>query len=242
MQSLLADQLKLTHNVVAILFSDSKPEDAHQLGEGKWGCAMALYVLTMKQGKCVAFDRTSYGCVGAGVGLCLGDTYTPAREFMENLLADEEGYFKSRELVDDFMDNFGYVDVPEKNVIFKPLIDVDPAVEEPVLVSFPVNADQLSALAALINFRRRGNDHVAAPFGAGCQSVCVIPYNESLKEQPRGIIGNIDLAARKVLPADILTFTVPYKTYLEMEEDVPLSFLSKKVWDPIRKRLDRSDR
>ncbi len=239
MQSNLVKQLKLKYHPVAILFSDSKPDEVMQFREGKWGCAMALYNVVMKLGKTAAFDRKTYGCFGGGVGLCLGDfTYTDNRDFMVNLLSDREGYFKTHELVEDFLDNFPYIDIPEKYVIFKPLEKIDPDTEQPSLISFPVNADQLSALCALINFGRKGNEHVTAPFGSGCQSVCALPYNEIDKEQPRAIIGNLDLSSRKILPGDILTFTVPFKTFLEMEEDVPESFFHKETWEKIVGRLE----
>jgi len=238
MHSQIAEELKMKYHPVAILFTDDKPQEARQLREGQWGCAMALYANVIRKGVTAAFDKKTYGCVGAGVGLCLGDTYKPNREFMENLLCNEEAYLKTRELVRDFMDSFSYVDIPSQYVIFKPLEQIDPEEERPELVSFPVNADQLSALAALINFRRSGNDHVAAPFGAGCQSVCVLPYNESKKKMPKAVIGNLDLSSRKVLPAEILTFTVPFQTFLEMEEDVPVSFLRRETWGKIVKRID----
>ena len=100
---------------------------------------MALYSLTMKKGVTVAFDRTTNGCIGGGVGLCLGDTYKPNREFMENLLSEEEGYFKTRSLVREFLDDFPYVDIPQNYVVFKPLDQIDENRENPVLVSIPAN-------------------------------------------------------------------------------------------------------
>jgi len=238
MNSLIVKELKLKYHPVAILFRDEKPEGVVQFKEDKWGCAMALYKSVITRGRTAAFDRKTYGCIGAGVGLCLGDTYKPNREFMENLLANEEGYFKSRELVRDFMDNFRYIDIPYKYVVFKPLEQVDPESDKPDLISFPANPDQISALAVLLNFRRIGNDHVATPFGAGCQSICVLPYNEIGREHPRGIIGNMDLSSRKILPPEILTFTVPFETFLDMEEDLPNSFVRKGVWLKIAERIN----
>ena len=237
MQSALIDELKLQYRPLAVLFTDHKPESALQLREGKWGCVMALYCVAMKKGKTVAFDRRSYGCIGAGVGLCLGNSYEDNRDFMQKLLADDEGYFANRGLVREFMDTFNYVDTPHHFVVFKPLEQIDLKRERPALISIPVNPDQLSALATLIKFRRPGCEHVAAPFCAGCQSVCVMPYTESSKEYPRAIIGNLDPSSRKILPADILTFTVPLNTFLEMQDDAPRSFLHKKVWEPIARRM-----
>lgn len=240
MHSQLATELRLRFHPVAILFSDAKPDGALQLAEGQWGCVMAHYAAVIKKGKTAVFDRQTFGCIGAGVGLCLGNSYEPSREFMKNLLADQEGHMRDHELVEEFMDSFDYVDIPNRYVVFRPLEDIEPAVEAPALVSFPVNADQLSALAYLIKFRRPGLEHTIAPFGAGCQSVCVLPYNESGKQYPRAVIGNLDPSSRKLFPADLLTFTVPFATYLDLEDDLPHSFLRKEVWHPIANRLTAS--
>ena len=162
MKSLIAAELKLSYHPVAILFSNDRPEEARRFQEGKWGCVMAMYNLAMSKGETAVFDRKSYGCIGGGVGLCLGNTYKDNRGFMLHLLADEEGFFKDQGLVEDFLDNFDYVDIDYKYVVFKPLAMVDEAIEQPTLVSFPANADQLAALSALISFRRPGIDHVTA--------------------------------------------------------------------------------
>ncbi|MEZ5357263.1 MAG: DUF169 domain-containing protein [Candidatus Zixiibacteriota bacterium] len=237
MKSIIVQELKMAYHPVAISFTDEKPAEANQIREGKWGCVMALYTNVIKRGKPAVFDRKTYGCIGGGVGLCLGDTYAPNREFMLKLLADDEKYFKNRELTADFVDNFPFVDIPHEFVVFAPLEQIDSEVDQPALVSFPVNADQLGALTVLVNYRRPGNEHVAAPFCAGCQSVCVLPYNERKNQYPRGIIGNLDLSSRKILPKDILTFTVPFETFLEMEEDAPDCFFKTDTWEKIAARL-----
>ena len=95
MQSQIAKELKMKYHPVAILFTDDKPEQARQLREDRWGCTMALYANVMRKGATAAFDRNTYGCFGGGVGLCLGDTYKPNREFMLKLLADDEAYLNS---------------------------------------------------------------------------------------------------------------------------------------------------
>jgi uncharacterized protein (DUF169 family) len=242
MKSRLITELQLQYHPVAVIFSDTRPAEARQIRENHWGCVMGLYALVIKRGITAVFDRRTYGCIGAGVGLCFGNTYRDNREWMINLLAREERYFKTEELVAEFMDEFPYVDLPRRYVVFKPLPDVDPTTEEPALISIPANADQLSALAALINFRRHGNNHITAPFAAGCQSVCVMPCRESRREYPRAVIGNLDLSSRKILPVEILTFTIPFRTFLEMEEDVPASFLRIKPWTTLVKRQTKNRR
>jgi len=74
------------------------------------------------------------------------------------------------------------------------------------------------------------------PFGAGCHSVCILAYREAEAEKPRAIIGLIDISAGKHVNKDILSFTVPYKMFLEMESNVEGSFLECEEWHQIRKR------
>jgi hypothetical protein len=88
----------------------------------------------------------------------------------------------------------------------------------------------------LANYSRESNENVIAPFGAGCHSVCILAYREAESEKPRAIIGLTDISARKQVDKDILSFTVPYKMFLEMESDVDGSFLECEEWLKIRER------
>lgn len=238
MESTIVKELRFRYNPVAILFTDTKPTEARRFREKKWGCVVAMYNIVAKLGKRAVFDAGTYGCIGGGVGLCFGDApYRDNRDFIVNLLHKDERYFKTRDLAEDFVDNFPYIDRPEKYVVFEPLAEVDESAGEPALVSFPCNPDQLAALGTLLQYRRQGIEHVAAPWGSGCQSIVVLPLNEAGKEYPRGIIGNLDSSQRRILPAEIMTFTVPYRTFLEMEEDAEGSFLRTPGWEVIGKRL-----
>jgi hypothetical protein len=50
-------------------------------------------------------------------------------------------------------------------------------------------------------------------------------------------IGMTDPSARKVLPADIMSFSIPFKRFLEMEENADKSFFHTGTWQTICKRL-----
>ncbi|MGQ9525010.1 MAG: DUF169 domain-containing protein, partial [Armatimonadota bacterium] len=63
------------------------------------------------------------------------------------------------------------------------------------------------------------------------------PYNESLRDQPRAVVGITDVSARPHVPPGILTFTVPYAMFLEMEQNVPGSFLEKHAWQRVAARI-----
>lgn len=59
---------------VAVLFSNERPEKARQFKEGKWGCAMFM-VGAATRGATAVFDRKTFGCPCAGVGLGFGNEY-----------------------------------------------------------------------------------------------------------------------------------------------------------------------
>ena len=75
-----------------------------------------------------------------------------------------------------------------------------------------------------------------APFGSGCQQVGILAYKETEAENPRAVIGLTDITVRKLFDKDILSFTVPYKMYLEMESYVEDSFLKGREWQDILSR------
>ena len=145
-----------------------------------------------------------------------------------------EGLVKSPELAKVFVNSMPLVDIPDRYVVFKPLSSVDEQKEQPQVVIFPVNADQLSALVSLANYNRGTLDAVIIQPVAGCQSIGILAYKEAGNHAPRAVIGLTDIAARTytapTLGHDILTFSVPLNMFREMESNVHGSFLEKETW------------
>ena len=88
----------------------------------------------------------------------------------------------------------------------------------------------------MANYGKTGGENVFSPWGAGCHSICLIPLNEGKSENSRAVIGMLDISARKQVDKDILSFSLPYKMFLEMEENVEESFLTKDVWLKVKER------
>jgi uncharacterized protein (DUF169 family) len=249
MKSRIAESIKLGGHPVAVILSDNKPVDGIQFRENIWGCVASMLSASASKGKTAFFDRKTYGCVGGGVGLGFGNTYEgfPIEHLLSNgqkesvdgtrrtrKLAEGEHYIKTPELAKKFVDCLPMRDVKEEFVIFKPLELVEEE-EKPESVVFFVNPDQLSALVVLSNYGRESRDNVIAPWCAACQSI-LFSYKEGEKEVPRAIIGFFDLAARKHVGKNILSFTIPYKMFLEMEGEVDGSFLDLEEWKELRER------
>lgn len=248
MESRLAKDLHLTSKPVAIILTNEKPEGALQFQAGRWGCVMAM-LRAASGGKTAVFDRETVGCGGGGVGLGFGNAFhtsqagnTGGIEYFLSTgrgegYSEGEGYRKTPELAAGFVSNLPIIDLPYTYRVFKPLEQVDPAKEQPCLVAFYVNPDQLCGLVVMANYDRPDLYNVTIPHCSGCQGVFLIPYHETQSENPRAVAGMMDPSARPFIEPGQVTFTISYKRFLEMEANIPGSFLTRSTWSKINDRL-----
>ena len=253
MQSKLVDQLRFKLLPVAIYFTDTKPDGAAQFEPHKRGCVATMLVAAAK-GKTAVFDEDTYGCPGGGVGLCFGDAFTKNSHPTDCLLStgDEalaatgqtapfslgrgERFFASPELVQKWRSAFPYVDAPQKYVVFRPLSEVE-ADEPPDLVMLFANPDQLSTLVIMAGFNRGCGLNAIAPFAAACQSI-VWAYPQMAKDEPQAVIGFFDISQRQSVPKELLSFTVPFSMFLEMDNSADEGCLTTHSWEKIAGRFD----
>jgi uncharacterized protein (DUF169 family) len=246
MESRLAQAVALGSSPIAVILTDEKPEGASQFKEGSRGCVGASMVAVAK-GKTAAFDRRSYGCPGGGVGLGFGNCYEQRGFPIEKLLssgdpeagagtplAEGERFFRTPETVREWLSHVPMTEFPTEYVVMKPLEQVTEA-DNPELVTFLVNADQLSALIVMTGFSRGDAEPPIAPFGGACQST-LFAYAEARREAPRGVLGFFDIAQRRRVSRELLSYTVPWSLFLQMEAGVSDSFLELGVWRELRKR------
>ena len=160
-------------------------------------------------------------------------------DFAETFLRGER-FMKSPEQVEKFLQLLPIQDIPNIYVVFKPLSSLESA-EKPVVISFLANAHQLSALTTLWYYEAGGLDNVIIAKGAGCHQVGIHAYREAASEHPRAVVGLTDLFARKSvrkqLGDDVMTFTVPFRMFKEMEENVEGSFLQEETWKTLAKTI-----
>jgi len=152
--------------------------------------------------------------------------------FVDEFLQGER-YRKGPREVADFVEALPIQDIPATYVVMKPLSHVSEE-EVPKVVTFLANAEQLSALVVLANYGRQSIDAVRIPFAAGCQSVGLLPLEEENQAHPRAVVGLTDISARahvrKLLGRDLLTFSMPWSLYQEMEANVEGSFFDRPTW------------
>lgn len=255
MPSRLAAALNLAHPPVAILWTDQKPDDAVQFSPGRWGCVMASFATVAQKGRPAVFDRASYGCFGGGVGLGFGNCYEQFPGGVDGFcafLADGNGeakadlcpptmrhhfvhgerYRASADVVRRWVADLPTVDVPSSFVVFKRLDDLA-AGETPQVVVLLADADQVSGLVVLANYRRSDSLGAIIPHGAGCQSIGIFAYAEAASTTPRAVVGLVDPSARAIvrrLGKGLVTVALPRALYEQMEHDVAGSFLEGDTW------------
>ena len=179
----------------------------------------------------------SSGNAGDRVGAAVAEQAKPhmTKEAHENFLHGER-YVQDPDKVRRFIAALPMVDIPASHVVFRPLDRIVPE-SPPKVVAFFADPDQLSALVVLANYGRGDNENVILPYAAGCQTLGIYPFREADSDRSRAVVGLTDLSARvhiaKQLGAHLMTFAMPWKMFMEMEANVPGSFLEAHTWQAL---------
>lgn len=234
MTSIVAEKIKLKNQPVAILRGETCPENAVQFKPGKWGCAVAM-LRAASTGRLAAFSIDTTVCPGGKAGLGFQSFQLGRIEYFLSTgvpgKVKAERYKKTPELAGLYAENAPKIK-PPPYLVMKPLDRLEPE-ETPETVVFLVNADQLSGLVTLANYDQPTQDNVVVKFGAGCMQSLMYP----LSENGKCVIGLTDPSARKCMDKDLLSFSIPYDRFLELEQEAKGSFLDTDTWAFIAKRI-----
>ena len=222
--------------------------------KGQKDCPAAYIIAAAKAGISSYFDRANYdACDGGRLGLGFTREYRDAHRLScylstgdealkewnlncpfssgrgERLFATPEiAYYSKHENIEREL-------IPTRYVVFQPLSKVAED-QTPDQIHIFANPDQLSALIIMLGFMTGERDNVNARFEAACHCVS-LTYQESLTDKPRAVLGFVDLGQRPDLPKDLLSLTMSYDKFKEIEACVEESCITSEGWKPMAERL-----
>lgn len=124
-------------------------------------------------------------------------------------------------------------DFKEKYVIMKPLEELKEN-EIPKSVIFTVNPLQLTALITLSGSITEGINEMITPQGAACQMIGNFVFEEDKKENPRAVLGLLDLAARYtvrgIISDNYLNFSTTWNMFLDLEKEAKDGIFESPLW------------
>jgi hypothetical protein len=229
------------YKVCGVYFSNEKPENALELKKKGNGCIVPL-ILKAATGVPLVVGEESTGWPCSAFYLGFQDTIFEGIEYFlsnkDDFWRPCERFIQNPELAKAFVDNVHPVKPDKQYVLVKPLEDFTPD-EEPESVLFFVNADQLSALVFLAHFDSPGSmDRVLAPFSSSCMALITLPLKLARNKEEKAVIGNFDIAARTRMPADLLSFALPYAFLEKLASILPESFVTTHNWGTIKARIE----
>ena len=210
---------------------------------GKFSCAIGHIWRARKKKGIAWFSANQFGCPGAAFWLGFNK---PQTEMIINYVStgipnymEGERYCESSDAVRKI---FEFVDprpAPKKYCVVKPL-SLFERNENLELVIFFSRPESLCGLHQLTAFVTNDPEAVVSPWSAGCGGLAAWPLHYLNSGKSKAVIGGWDPSARKYYKNDELSFTVPFQMFSEMLNHYGDSFLKRKAWQTVQKKINRS--
>jgi len=194
----------------------------------------------VRNGTPLQFDVDAVRCGGGKHYLGFAPGLRPGFEYFLScgIPGEMEGerYKRAPELVKELLRHMPRFEAPAPTIVFKRWDQLE-AEDEPAVVVFFAPPDVLSGLFTLAGFDEARPEAVIAHFGSGCGSIVYYPYQELRTETPRAVLGMFDVSARPCVPADTLSFAIPWPKFVRMADQMDESFLITPSWHRVRARM-----
>jgi hypothetical protein len=228
---------------LVLFYTDRESDGPLVVASQKWRCMVGELARAREGGETLRFGSGSFACMGGKRYAGYSDRLRPKFEYFLScgIPGEMEGerYKKTPELVRELLARAPTFRAPKPYLIVKRWDKLAPH-DDPEVAVFFARPDALAGLFTLTGYDTSDDESVIAPFGAGCATIIQRPYLERERPAPRAVLGLFDVSARPSLPADRLSFAVPYRKLLSMMNDMDESFLITESWAAVQKRLAAS--
>ncbi len=222
---------------ITFRYTDELAESDAQPEYGEDGHCLIGALKTVREGKVVAFSKDSIRCGGGMRYLGYVKDFDAYQKHIEKFLSGTEHYKKSVEVAREYYETSipNFV-APAKYCVFTPW---DNLTEEttPDVVIFFATPDAISGLFNMANYDRTDADGVVCPWGSGCASIAMLPYQEQISDDPRAVLGMFDPSSRPNVGANELCFSVPFKLFTRLIDQMDEMFLTTEAWNKMRERM-----
>lgn len=225
---------------IAFFYTDRETDGPVVAPSQERRCFIGELARARENGEILRFGSNSFGCLGGRRYTGYSDKLRPKFEYFLScgIPGEMEGerYKKTPELVRELLAKAPVFRAPKPYLVVKrwDRLGTD---DDPEVVVFFARPDALSGLFTLAGYDTSDEQEVIAPFGAGCSTIIQRPYLERECSSPRAVLGMFDVSARPWVPADRLTFAVPFEKLVSMMNNMDESFLITESWAAVRKRL-----
>ncbi len=225
---------------LALFYTDRESDSPLVVASQERRCMVSELGRAREGGETLRFGAGSFACLGGRRYAGYSDRLRPKFEYFLScgIPGEMEGerYKKTPELVRELLARAPAFRAPKPYLVVKRW-DTLTTEDDPEVAVFFARPDALSGLFTLSGYDTADDEAVIAPFGAGCSTIIQRPYLERERPTPRAVLGLFDVSARPSVPADTLTFAVPYDKLLSMMNNMDESFLITESWAAVRKRL-----
>ncbi len=232
----------IKYQPVGLYISDEKPGNAIELKKKGNGCIVPL-ILKASTGQPVVFSEDSTGWPCSAFYLGFQDSIFEGIEYFLSTKDDFwrpcERFIENPALAKSFIDHVQAIKPAKRYVVFK-LLSEFTGPEEPEVVLFFVNPDQLSALVYLTHFDApEAFDRIITPFASACMTLATLPLKLARNNEQKAVCGLHDLSARARLPKDLLSIAYPYPFLKSIWQKLPDTFMQTELWQTIKKRINQ---
>ncbi|WP_298521965.1 DUF169 domain-containing protein [uncultured Methanobrevibacter sp.] len=224
MNSNITKEMNFRFPPIALIKTDTKPDDAVSPKPGKGGCVMAFVARTIAKRETTCFGRENITCGGisSGFGWGTGFKDEEALDFQATFLScgvesapDREEYEKkleyfkknTRKMFKEGERIFTDFKTAKENIKSRPIYDSEDYVvfkgmenleeeETPESVIFTVNAVELTALIQINSSFRTRDSYVLTPQASACQAIGNFTFQQAESDDPKPILGPVDFAGK----------------------------------------------
>lgn len=229
MESNIVKNLKPEFEPVAIVWSNTIPDDTFQFKKDKSGCILYLFA-EASSGKISGGGRDNVKCIGGRSALGFGYDFTESDEILDRYIALNSKGIRSASFKDAYqaeLDSMNersrtYFELGERLfcnaelardylLYEKPRYDIpyefvlfkplSKTVPEDNMqaVIFPLNPNELGAMITIVGSTMKGTDPVQVPQGPDCGNITSFACVQNDLPVPRAVLGMFGIEGRNVM-------------------------------------------